>query len=62
MNNNNPPAYNKEILKIPDKPIEKDYLNPKNYNPYKNIRVLNNDIMPIVGLGLFALFYLFNRK
>jgi len=62
MNHNNPPAYNQQILGIKDKPVEKNYLQHTNNDIYNNIRVLNNEIMPFVGLGLIALFYLFYRK
>jgi len=57
MNHNNPPAYNQQILGIKDKPVEKNYLQHTNNDIYNNIRVLNNEIMPFVGLGLIALFY-----
>jgi hypothetical protein len=61
MNKNNDAALNQHILGISSQ-VEPNLYSSPNKNPLKNVRVVDTEILNLVGLGIVVLYLVFVRK
>jgi len=61
MNKNNDAALNQHVLGISPQ-VESNLYSSPNKNPLKNIRIVDTEIINLVGLGIVVLYLVFVRK